>query len=91
VSSIVERFGPEIDRLKGLALGTLFGVTRDVVAKAVPGSIKEEVSSVFNDITEKAGGKPIQGAVLDESSEVSSEYSQRSSNAEQFQEGNKGR
>jgi hypothetical protein len=42
----------------------------------VPESIKEEVRNVFNDITEKAGGQPIHGAVLDESSEEPIQHSQ---------------
>jgi hypothetical protein len=28
--------------------------------------LKEEVVNLFNDVTEKAGGEPIQGKVLDE-------------------------
>lgn len=72
LSSLVQNFGPELNKLKELALGTLFGVTRDVVARSVPESIKEQVQGVFNDVTEKVGGKPIQGSVLDESNEESS-------------------
>lgn len=68
LSSLYQRFGPEIDKLKGLAVGTLFGVTRDMVSQALPETLKDQVTHLFNDFTEKAGGSPIQGTVLQESS-----------------------
>jgi len=63
---LLEQFGPEIDKLKGLALGALFGVARDVVSRSLPESLKEQVTHLFNDFTEKAGGRTIQGEVLPE-------------------------
>jgi ElaB/YqjD/DUF883 family membrane-anchored ribosome-binding protein len=70
LTSLAERFGPEINKLKGLALGTLFGVTRDMIAQSLPQSLKTEVVTVIDDITETAGGHPIRGHVLDESSDA---------------------
>jgi ElaB/YqjD/DUF883 family membrane-anchored ribosome-binding protein len=78
LGGLTEQFAPELNRVKELALGTLFGVARDVVAKAVPDSIKDQVQSVFNDVTEKAGGKPIQGTVLDESAQETEQHSMAS-------------
>jgi len=66
LGNLFQRFGPEIDKLKGLALGTLFGVSRDMISKSLPESLKDQVTTLFNDFTEKAGGQPIQGSVLDE-------------------------
>jgi len=71
LGNITQHFGPELNKLKELALGTLFGVARDVIAKSVPQSLHEQVTHLFNDVTEKAGGKPIQGTVLDESEQQS--------------------
>lgn len=75
LTSLVERFGPDIDKLKGLALGTLFGVTRDMISQSLPQSLKSEVSNVINNITESAGGQPIQGHVLDDADEPQQSYS----------------
>jgi ElaB/YqjD/DUF883 family membrane-anchored ribosome-binding protein len=66
---LMERFGPDIDKLKGLALGSLFGVTRDMISQSLPQSLKSEVCNVINNITETVGGKPIQGPVLDDADE----------------------
>jgi ElaB/YqjD/DUF883 family membrane-anchored ribosome-binding protein len=66
LGSLFQHFGGEINKLKGLALGTLFGVTRDMVSQALPETLKDQVVNLFNDVTEKVGGEPIQGAVLGE-------------------------
>lgn len=69
LGSLFQHFGGEIDKLKGLALGTLFGVARDMVSQTLPESLKDQVVNLFNDVTQKAGGETIQGSVLGESSE----------------------
>jgi ElaB/YqjD/DUF883 family membrane-anchored ribosome-binding protein len=66
LGTLAERFAPDINKIKGLALGTLFGVTRDMISQSLPRSLKTEVANVIDNITASAGGKPIQGHVLDE-------------------------
>jgi len=63
-SGIMDRFGSEINTLKGLAIGSLFGVVRDMVAQKLPESLKGEVTGVLDNMASHAGGKPIQGPVL---------------------------
>jgi len=58
-SSMMQAFGPEIERLKGLAIGTLAGVVRDIVVNAVPEQIKGSVCDVINRVTTKMGGEPV--------------------------------
>jgi len=74
LSRFLDQFGTEIDKLKSLALGTLFGVGRDMISKSLPESLKDQVMNLVNDITEKAGGKPIQGSVLDENNQDSESW-----------------
>jgi len=50
---------PEIEKLKGLALGALMGVVRDLVAEAVPASYHDSMNEIINSATEKLGGKPV--------------------------------
>lgn len=79
LGSLVQHFGGEINKLKGLAVGTMFGVVRDMVSQSLPETLKDQVVHLINDVTEKAGGEPIQGTVLGESSsEDSSEAGQES-------------
>lgn len=64
LSGLTQQMKPELDALKGLALGSLFGLARDAIANGLPDSLKSEVTNIFNDMTQRAGGKPIQGSVM---------------------------
>jgi ElaB/YqjD/DUF883 family membrane-anchored ribosome-binding protein len=60
-SEVVAMFGPEIGKLKGLAIGTLVGLVRDVVAQAVPAQLGAQLVDVLNSVTTKIGGEVIRG------------------------------
>src|SRR5262249_34514997 len=62
--SLLHQFEPEIAKLKGLALGAVLGVLRDIVTAQVPDPLKPQVSDVMNGITVKLGGQPIHGQLL---------------------------
>jgi ElaB/YqjD/DUF883 family membrane-anchored ribosome-binding protein len=49
----------EIDKLKGLALGALFGTAREMIASALPEPVNQQVKEIFDSVTKKAGGEPI--------------------------------
>jgi len=59
-------FGSEIDKLKGLALGTIGGVVRDLVSEEVPEPLRPAVTEMINNLTTKMGGETIQGRVIPE-------------------------
>jgi len=50
---------PEINQLKGLALGMAFGAVRELVAKEVPEHLAEQVRGIVDGVTTKMGGHPI--------------------------------
>lgn len=75
LGNLSEKFGSEIGTLKSLAVGTAFGVVRDIVTESLPESLKGELSSVIDNMTEGAGGKPIKGSVMEKSSEKPEENS----------------
>jgi ElaB/YqjD/DUF883 family membrane-anchored ribosome-binding protein len=58
-------FGPEIDKVKELAIGTLLGVVRDMAVKAAPETLGPRVSEIIDDFTTKLGGKPVEGPVFE--------------------------
>jgi len=72
LGGLVQRFLPDLNKVKELALGTLFATARDLVSQNLPPSIKPDVMNLFNDMAEHAGGKPIQGSVLEEGSDQQS-------------------
>jgi len=57
--SLFRDFAPEIDKLKGLALGALMGVVRDLVVEAVPEHYHDSLNEIMTSVTEKLGGKPV--------------------------------
>jgi ElaB/YqjD/DUF883 family membrane-anchored ribosome-binding protein len=52
-------FAPEIAKLKGLALGMLFGTARELLLSAVPEHLGEQLRQVVDEVTKKAGGEPL--------------------------------
>jgi ElaB/YqjD/DUF883 family membrane-anchored ribosome-binding protein len=52
-------FQSSLKSLKGLAIGTLMGVLRDVLVDAVPSNLAPELSRVVDDMTTKLGGKTL--------------------------------
>jgi ElaB/YqjD/DUF883 family membrane-anchored ribosome-binding protein len=66
MSRLGDKFGGEISKVKGLALGTLLGVARDMVAKWVPDTLRQDVTSVINNFTSDLGGKVFPEPILGE-------------------------
>jgi ElaB/YqjD/DUF883 family membrane-anchored ribosome-binding protein len=57
-------FGPEIAQLKGLAIGTLLGVVRNMVAQAAPPEMQKGLEDAIDGMTVKLGGEPVHHAAL---------------------------
>ncbi|HTK73944.1 MAG TPA: hypothetical protein VL371_01735 [Gemmataceae bacterium] len=64
LSGLTEKFGPEIDKLKSMAIGTLFGFGRELLARSVPGPISSQLTNLVDDVTRKLGGEPVRGPLL---------------------------
>jgi ElaB/YqjD/DUF883 family membrane-anchored ribosome-binding protein len=74
--ALTEQFAPQIDKLKGLAIGTVLGLVRDMVKQSLPAELGGKLSEMIDDVTEKVGGEPFKGPVSPELS--GQEASQRS-------------
>jgi ElaB/YqjD/DUF883 family membrane-anchored ribosome-binding protein len=64
VEQLTEAFECEIEQIKGLAIGTLAGIVRDLVVTSVPQMMRNPLREVFNDMTIKLGGQAIPGRIL---------------------------
>jgi len=58
---------PAVNKLKGLAIGAMFGVLRDVLSTSMPDILRGQVGEVIDDFTKSLGGKPIAGKILPDS------------------------
>lgn len=59
-----DKFGGEISKVKGMALGTLLGVARDMISQWVPDTLRQDVKSVINNFTSDLGGKVFEQPIL---------------------------
>jgi hypothetical protein len=57
-------FWDELGRFKGLAVGALMGVLRDLSKRVVPEPIGNRVAEEMDHLTTQLGGEPIHGSVL---------------------------
>jgi ElaB/YqjD/DUF883 family membrane-anchored ribosome-binding protein len=65
VTDIASKFGDEIGKLKGVALGAVFGLVRDWIGRSAPGEVSQRLGQVIDDVTRKLGGEPIKGNLMD--------------------------
>lgn len=66
LSRLGEHFSGEINKVKGLAIGTLLGVARDMVSRWVPDTLRHDVTEIINNFTTDLGGKVIEEPVVGE-------------------------
>jgi ElaB/YqjD/DUF883 family membrane-anchored ribosome-binding protein len=64
--ALTEQFAPEIGKLKGMAVGTLLGLVRDMVKQSLPQELGGRLSEMIDDVTQKVGGEPFKGPVAPE-------------------------
>jgi len=67
------RFEPEINKAKGLAIGMVLGVARDVITQSVPDLFKAALVDVIDGVTVKLGGEPLHGPVPKDGPDASGE------------------
>jgi ElaB/YqjD/DUF883 family membrane-anchored ribosome-binding protein len=57
--SFLAELGPEIDKIKGLALGAVLGTFREMLIKGMPEHLGHQLGEIINSVTEKMGGNPL--------------------------------
>jgi ElaB/YqjD/DUF883 family membrane-anchored ribosome-binding protein len=61
---LIQQFEPEIAEVKGMAVGALLGLVRDLAKQAVPPTLAPKVEEIMNSVTTKLGGKPFRQPIL---------------------------
>jgi len=65
VGRLTHQFHDELEQVKGLALGALFGVARDWAKQHLPPNLAPQVEEVIDNVTTKLGGRRIEGPVVE--------------------------
>jgi len=82
LSWIEEQFGSEIAKLKGMAVGAVGSVCRDLLNQSsLPNPLKPKLAEFVDDMTAKLGGEPIQGSLLQSDQNCGKEASGRNPQA----------
>jgi ElaB/YqjD/DUF883 family membrane-anchored ribosome-binding protein len=66
-SKLTNMLGPEIAKVKQTAIGTIFGLLRDMAKQHLPATLASKVDEVMDSVTTKLGGEPIAGPVSESS------------------------
>jgi len=59
MSGLFKAVEPEIQHLKGLALGVALGAVREMVARQVPPHLADQLREIIDNVTKKVGGDPV--------------------------------
>ena len=73
-----DTLGPELTKIKSLAIGTALGAFRDSVVQSAPEAMKKPLAEVIDDVTEKLGGQCLHGSLFTPDTEPSSSNQTRS-------------
>jgi ElaB/YqjD/DUF883 family membrane-anchored ribosome-binding protein len=57
-------FRPELEKLKGLVVGAVMGVVREMVTEPLPGEMRPKLGEILDNITTKLGGEPVTSATV---------------------------
>jgi ElaB/YqjD/DUF883 family membrane-anchored ribosome-binding protein len=71
-----EKLAPEITKLKGLALGAMIGVVRDLVVEMVPGQLGPRVKEWLDNVTTKLGGETLAEPIFQSASPKEEDHEQ---------------
>jgi len=66
-------FWDEMNRVKGLAVGALMGVVRDLAARGLPGALGQRVAEEVDHLGSSLGGETIRGPLLPMGKDTSQE------------------
>jgi len=73
LSSLADNYSDELKKLKGLAIGAVGGMVRELVTAAAPPAFLDRIKDVVDGVTTKLGGERFEGSFFHQESSTSSE------------------
>jgi len=62
--TVADQFKNELGLVKGLAIGTVGGVVRELLTASAPSPLVPQIKEIVDSVTTKLGGHPVEGAIL---------------------------
>jgi ElaB/YqjD/DUF883 family membrane-anchored ribosome-binding protein len=69
LSGVMAQFAPEIEKLKGVAIGAVGAVVREMIKDKIPEGLAPHVQDMIHDVTHKLGGADVHGPILPQAEE----------------------
>lgn len=66
LDELTRTLAPEIQKLRGLAIGAAMSVARDLLTQSLPEQLRPQLDEVINNLTSKLGGEPVSAHLLDQ-------------------------
>jgi len=66
LTGLGDMFGGEVQQLKGLAIGALLGVAKNMIRANFGGGVSGQLTNLVDSFTTKLGGKPVEGPIFKE-------------------------
>lgn len=82
-SSWLSQFEPELNKLKGLALGAALGTVREMVTGSLSSEMGQKLGEILDTATRKLGGEPLPTSAFSESSGTSGDSEEEPQRSEQ--------
>jgi ElaB/YqjD/DUF883 family membrane-anchored ribosome-binding protein len=76
---LTHQFHDELEQVKGLAIGAIFGLVRDWASQQLPDNLAPQVQEMLDNVTTKLGGTRIEGSVVEN---LSAKWGERGSRRE---------
>jgi len=64
-NGVAKKFGGELEKLQGVAVGAAFGLLRDWIGRSAPHEVGAKLGEVIDDVTRRLGGEPFHENLLD--------------------------
>jgi ElaB/YqjD/DUF883 family membrane-anchored ribosome-binding protein len=64
-NGVTQKFGGELEKLQGVAVGAAFGLLRDWIGRSAPHEVGAKLGEVIDDVTRRLGGEPFRENLLD--------------------------
>jgi len=59
LAGLAEKFGPELNQVKEMALGAALGLFRDMLRRNLPENLRPQATEIVDNVTTKLGGRPV--------------------------------
>jgi uncharacterized protein YjbJ (UPF0337 family) len=74
LAGLMEQFAPEIQQIKGVAIGAAAAAVRELIKDKLPEGLRPHVHDMIHNVTHKLGGEDVKGPIFSPTDDAEPEY-----------------